>query len=112
MYSVHWSDISDSSKKYSLPDMLGDPQKDAAMLKANAPIELASKIKAPLLLAYGGRDRRVPLVHGEKMRDALKQAGSPPEWIVYDNEGHGWARTVNRVDFWRRTEAFLAKYLK
>jgi acetyl esterase/lipase len=112
MYSVHWSDISDSSKKYSLPDMLGDPQKDAAMLKANAPIELASKIKAPLLLAYGGRDRRVPLVHGEKMRDALKQAGSAPEWIVYDNEGHGWARTVNRVDFWRRTEAFLAKYLK
>jgi acetyl esterase/lipase len=112
MYTVHWSDISDKSKTYTLPEMLGDPQKDAAMLKANAPIELASKIKAPVLLAYGARDRRVPLVHGEKMRDALKEAGSPPQWVVYDDEGHGWARTANRIDFWRRTEAFLAKYLK
>jgi dipeptidyl aminopeptidase/acylaminoacyl peptidase len=112
MYSVHWSDISEKSKTYTLPEMLGDPQKDAAMLKANAPIELASKIRAPVLLAYGARDRRVPLVHGEKMRDALKEAGSAPQWVVYDDEGHGWARTVNRIDFWRRTEAFLAKYLK
>lgn len=112
MYSVYWSDISETSKKYSMPEMIGDLKKDAAMLKANAPIELASQIKAPLLLAYGGRDMRVPLAHGERMRDALTEAGSPPEWVVYDNEGHGWLRTPNKIDFWRRTEAFLAKYLK
>lgn len=112
MYTVHWSDVSEASKKHSMPEMVGDLQKDAAMLAANAPIELAAKIKAPLLLAYGGRDRRVPLFHGEKMRAALTAAGSPPEWIVYDNEGHGWVRTENNLDFWRRTEAFLAKHLK
>lgn len=112
MYTVHWSDISESSKQHSMPEMIGDLEKDAAMLAANAPIALASNIKAPLLLAYGARDRRVPLYHGEKMRDALKAAGNPPEWVVYDNEGHGWARSANNIDFWRRTEAFLAKHLK
>lgn len=112
MYTVHWSDISDDSKSYSLPQTLGDLEKDAAMLKANAPIELASRIKAPLLLAYGAKDRRVPLVHGEKMRTALTDSGSNPEWIVYDDEGHGWARTANEIDFWRRVEIFLARHLK
>lgn len=112
MYTVHWSDVSEASKQHSMPEMIGDLKKDADMLAANAPIELAGKIKAPLLLAYGARDRRVPLVHGESMRAALTAAGSPPEWVVYDNEGHGWRRTVNNIDFWRRTEAFLAKHLK
>jgi len=82
------------------------------MLAANAPIELASKIKAPVLLAYGAKDRRVPLVHGEKMRQALIEAGSPPEWIVYDDEAHGWRRPKNKIDFWKKVEAFLAKQLK
>jgi dipeptidyl aminopeptidase/acylaminoacyl peptidase len=112
MYTLHWSDISESSKQHSMPEMIGDLEKDAAMLAANAPIALASKIKAPLMLAYGGRDRRVPLYHGEKMRDALTSAGNAPEWVVYDNEGHGWFRTANSIDFWKRTEAFLAKHLK
>lgn len=52
------------------------------------------------------------LVHGEKMRDALTQAGKPPEWIVYGDEGHGWMRTNNILDFWRRVDAFLARHLK
>lgn len=112
MFSVHWSDIGDDSKKYSMPEMIGDPEKDDAMLAANAPIELASKIKAPVLLAYGAKDRRVPLVHGEKMRQALIEAGSPPEWIVYDDEAHGWRRPKNKIDFWKKVEAFLAKQLK
>jgi acetyl esterase/lipase len=112
MFSVHWSDISESSKRYSMPSMIGDLEKDAAMLAANAPITLAAQIKQPLLLAYGAKDRRVPLVHGENMRSELIQAGSPPEWVVYDDEGHGWARTANKIDFWRRVETFLAKHLK
>ncbi|HYD78861.1 MAG TPA: alpha/beta fold hydrolase [Paucimonas sp.] len=112
MYTVHWSDISEASKKYSMPQMIGDLKADAAMLAANAPIALADRIKAPLLLAYGNKDFRVPLVHGEDMRDALTKAGSPPEWVVYDGEGHGWSRQENILDFWRRVETFLAKHLK
>jgi acetyl esterase/lipase len=112
MFSVHWSDIGATSKKYSMPSMIGDPVKDADMLAANAPIALAGKIKAPVLLAYGAKDRRVPLVHGEDMRAALTAAGRPPEWIVYDDEGHGFSRPANNIDFWKRVEAFLAKNLK
>nr|WP_312519651.1 prolyl oligopeptidase family serine peptidase [Massilia sp.] len=112
LYSVFWSDISDVSKTYSMPQLIGDPNKDAALLSANAPLEHAAQIKVPVLLAYGARDRRVPLAHGERMRAALSNAGNPPEWVVYDDEGHGWRRTANQLDFWRRVEQFLAKHLR
>lgn len=112
LYSVHWSDMDDDTKQFNLPQTVGDLQKDAAMLKANAPVELAAKIKAPLILAYGAKDRRVPIVHGEKMRAALAASGAKPEWIVYDDEGHGWSRTSNQIDFWHKVETFLAKNLK
>jgi len=112
LFNVYWSDISAAAKAYSMPQMIGDLQKDDAMLSANSPLAQARRIKAPVLLAYGGNDRRVPLVHGEKMRDALTQAGNAPEWIVYGDEGHGWMRTNNILDFWRRVDAFLARHLK
>ena len=46
------------------------------------------------------------------MRDALRAAGRPPEWVVYEGEGHGWLKLDNRYDFYGRLEAFFAKYLK
>src|SRR5262249_13673223 len=66
MYSVWWSDVPDISKKYGYPKLIGDPEKDAAQLKATSPLEQAARIKQPLLLAYGDIDERVPKVHGEK----------------------------------------------
>lgn len=112
MYTVHWSDISDRSKEFTMPEMMGDLVKDADMLKANAPIELASRIKAPVMLAHGLLDRRIPIVYSEKLRTALTEAGNKPEWVVYDAEGHGWRRPETRIDFWRKVEAFLGKHLK
>ncbi|MEO8124659.1 MAG: prolyl oligopeptidase family serine peptidase [Burkholderiales bacterium] len=106
------NDISEESKKYGLRELLGDPAKDAAMLKAAAPVEQAARIKAPVLLAFGGVDRRVPIEHGTLMRDALRAAGNEPEWVVYPDEGHGWLRIESRVDFANRVERFLAKNLK
>lgn len=112
MFSIHWSDIGRDSKQHTMPQLIGDPVKDAAMLAANAPVELAAKIKAPVMLTYGSLDRRVPLEHGERMRDALRQAGNPPEWHVYGDEGHGFKRPENVLDFWRRVDSFLARHLK
>jgi dipeptidyl aminopeptidase/acylaminoacyl peptidase len=86
--------------------------KDAAMLDSVSPVLLADRIKAPLLLAYGGEDRRVPLVHGTRMRDALTAAGRPPQWVVYSDEGHGWYKLENQLDFARRMEDFLARHLR
>ena len=110
-----WSSISDQSDEirgYTYPKLIGDPVSDAAQLRDTAPVEQAARIKAPVLLAMGGEDRRVPLVHGQRMRDALKAAGNPPEWVVYDDEGHGWLKVANRIDFALRLERFLAHYLK
>jgi len=109
MYNVSWSDSSDIYKEYGMPILIGDPEKDAAQFKATSPLEQAARIKQPLLLAYGGYDERVPLVHGEKLYDAVKAGNPNVEWVVYKEEGHGWASIKNQVDFWGRVEKFLAR---
>ena len=111
MFSVGWSDITEESKLYGYRQLIGDPVTDAAMLKAASPIENASRIRQPLLLAYGAWDVRVPIVHGEKFRDAVRPHNPNVEWVVYDDEGHGWAKTTTHIDFWNRVEKFLARHI-
>ena len=103
------SDASDEWKVYGLPQLLGDPVKDAARFKATSPIQQAARITQPLLLAYGGVDRRVPINHGTAMRDAVMRTNKQVEWVEYPEEGHGWALEKNRIDFWTRVEKFLDK---
>lgn len=107
-----WSDWSDDFVTYGMPQLIGDPEKDGAALAAVAPVELAARIKRPLLLAFGGQDRRVTPVHGTRLRAALREAGNEPEWVDYADEGHGWLKEGNRADWARRMEAFLGKHLK
>ena len=108
MYTADWSDTSDAQKKYGMPVLIGDPVADAAQLKATSPTSNVGKIHAPLLMAYGGKDVRVPIEHGERLHDALrKQPGAKVEWVVYDKEGHGWRAMDTRVDFWNRVARFL-----
>lgn len=114
MYNGHWrfsDDMSESWKKYGMPEMVGDQAKDAAQLKATSPLEQAARIKRPVLLAYGADDRRVPLIHGLAFRDALVQTNKQVEWIQYDEEGHGWQLPKNNIDFWTRVEKFLGKHI-
>jgi dipeptidyl aminopeptidase/acylaminoacyl peptidase len=113
MYDVAWSDIANSTFiKYTAKDMLGDQVADAAQLKATSPIAQAARVRSPVLMAYGANDRRVPLIHGEKMRDALRARDVPVEWVVYSGEGHGFLLEANRFDFYRRVELFLDKNLR
>ncbi|MGZ5187694.1 MAG: alpha/beta hydrolase family protein [Caldimonas sp.] len=113
MFEDVWaSDLPREWREHGLRDILGDPVKDAAMLKAASPVGRAAEIRAPLLIVQGRDDRRVPIEHATKMRDALRAAGRPPEWVVYEGEGHGWLKVENRYDFYRRLEAFFAKHLK
>ena len=112
MYSISWSDFSSEHKRYGMPVLIGDREKDAAQLAATSPIRLASKITQPLLMAYGGVDRRVPIDHGTQMRDAIGKGNSKVEWKVYADEGHVWRLPANEIDFWKRVEQFLDKNLK
>lgn len=111
MFTVNWSDISQESKQYSLATLLGDPMADAAMFKRISPLQNAAQIRQPLLMAYGGWDVRVPIVQGEKFRDAVQPHNRQLEWVVYPEEGHGWRTLETRLDFWGRVERFLGRHL-
>jgi dipeptidyl aminopeptidase/acylaminoacyl peptidase len=112
LYTGHWSfdsDMSESYKRYGMPELIGDVVKDAAQFKATSPLEQAARIRQPLLLAYGGSDYRVPIYHGRKFYNAVKAHNPDVEMVVYEEEGHGWYLPKNRIDFWRRVEKFLDK---
>ncbi len=112
LFEETWqNDLPAEFQRYSMPTMIGDLVKDAALLKAAAPSERAAEIRIPLLMAYGSDDVRVPIEHGRRMRAALRAAGNDPEYVVYDNEGHGWLKVENRLDFYARMEKFLAKHI-
>ncbi len=104
-------DISDIARRYLLPEMVGDPVRDRGMLRQNSPVLQAASIRAPVLLAFGEADLRIPIAHGKRMRDALRKAGQTPEWVSYRYEGHGWLLTETQIDFARRVETFLARHL-
>jgi dipeptidyl aminopeptidase/acylaminoacyl peptidase len=104
-------DISSTGRKYTLPETVGDPVKDAEMIAKYSPVKQAARLKAPLMLAFGEDDRRVPIEHGRRMREALKAAGNDPVFITYPGEGHGFAIVKNQVDFANRMAPFLAQHL-
>jgi dipeptidyl aminopeptidase/acylaminoacyl peptidase len=114
LFKEHWlyrSDADDELRKYGLPAIIGDPVADAARFKATSPLAQAARITQPLLLAYGGADMRVPLVHGTTFYNAVKATNKQVEWIEYSNEGHGWALPKNQIDFWTRVEKFLDRHI-
>jgi dipeptidyl aminopeptidase/acylaminoacyl peptidase len=108
MFKSDWSnDASEEWQKYGMPVLVGDPVKDAEQLKNTSPVNVAGKIRQPLLMAYGGSDRRVPIEHGKAFRDAVRANNNKVEWIEYADEGHGWRLVKNRIDFWTHVEKFL-----
>jgi len=110
-FDISWADYAYSDWiKYAAKEMVGDQDKDAAMIKAASPLERAKDIEAPVLMVYGLQDSRVPIVHGEKMRDALTALGKPVEWVVYQEEGHDFVLERNLFDLYRRVAAFLVKH--
>ncbi len=110
MLGATWSDFAYSDFiKFSAKRLMGDPDKDEAQLKATSPDLLADRIKAPVLMAYGGADVRVPIEHGTRMKAALERAGNKPIWIVADGEGHGFRDMKNQVMFYGAMEKFLAE---
>jgi dipeptidyl aminopeptidase/acylaminoacyl peptidase len=111
-YEFHWSDASQAARDIYMPAMVGDPKKDAALLAAASPLAHVQRIKAPVFLAHGDDDVRVPLEHAERMLAALRKQGKDVEWQLYVDEGHGFSKETNAVDYYRRVESFMAKHLK
>ena len=107
MFDVYWSDFGAAYKTYGLPRLVGDQTADAAQLVATSPLQQAARITRPLLLAHGGVDRRVPIVHATKLLSALQAAHAPVTWIEYKDEAHGWRKPETRIGFYEDMLKFL-----
>jgi len=106
-----WSDFSDSIwQRYSMRQLVADPDTMREQLAQTSPLRQADRIKSPLLLIYGDKDRRVPIVHGEKMRDALEQHHATYEWLELHGEAHALLKPENVVRSYDAVAQFLRKY--
>ncbi|MES2152133.1 MAG: alpha/beta fold hydrolase [Pseudomonadota bacterium] len=105
------SQLPEEWKQYGMPQLLGDPVKDAAQFEATSPLAQAARIKGPLLMAAGGADGYVPLPHAKALLAAVKASNPDAELVQYDEEGNGLGLAKNRIDFWTRVEQFLARHI-
>ena len=92
-------------------EQVGHPKHDADQLAATSPALHADKIKVPLFVAQGANDPRVNKAESDQMVEALRQRGVVVEYMVKDNEGHGFHNQENRFDFYRAMERFLKVHL-
>lgn len=90
---------------------VGDPEKDAELNRLISPQYHADAIRAPLLIGQGQNDPRVTIANSDAMVKALRAAKREVVYVVYPDEGHGFARPENNLDFYGRVEEFLAKHL-
>ncbi|OGU78316.1 MAG: peptidase [Ignavibacteria bacterium RBG_16_35_7] len=92
-------------------EMVGHPEKDSLLLYEASPLFHVDKIKAPLLIAQGANDPRVPQAESDQMVEALKKRGVDVPYMVKDNEGHGFRNEENRFDFYGAMEEFFFEHL-
>lgn len=92
-------------------EMIGNPETEAEALKAASPIFHIDNIKVPLFVAQGANDVRVKKEHSDQIIAELKKRNISVEYMVKDNEGHGFHNKENRFDFYRYMEKFLAEHI-
>ena len=88
-----------------------DDPKDAELIRRASPLFAADNIVRPLLIGQGANDPRVKPAESEQIVDAIAKHGGKVTYVLYTDEGHGFARPENRLDFNARAEAFLARNL-
>jgi dipeptidyl aminopeptidase/acylaminoacyl peptidase len=90
---------------------VGNPETDAEFLWSRSPLSRARDIRIPLLIAQGANDPRVKQAESEQIVAALAEAGIDHEYMLFPDEGHGFAKPENRLKFYAAAERFLAKHL-
>ncbi len=90
---------------------VGDPEKDEEFLKERSPLFKVNYITKPLLIGQGKNDPRVKVAESDQIVEAMRRNGKAVEYVVYPDEGHGFARPENRLHFNAVTEQFLARHL-
>ncbi len=90
---------------------VGNPETDQEFLWSRSPLSRVRDIRIPLLIAQGANDPRVKQAESEQIVAALADAGIEYEYMLFPDEGHGFAKPENRLKFYAAAERFLARYL-
>jgi dipeptidyl aminopeptidase/acylaminoacyl peptidase len=92
-------------------ERVGNPKTEADFLKSRSPLFFVDRIRIPMLVAQGANDPRVKQAEAEQIVAAMKEKGIDHEYVLFEDEGHGFARPDNRLVFYAAAERFLAKHL-
>jgi dipeptidyl aminopeptidase/acylaminoacyl peptidase len=95
----------------SLYRRVGNPDTDEEFLNSRSPLFKVDQIKIPMLIAQGANDPRVKQAESEQIVEAMKKRGIDYEYMLFPDEGHGFAKPENRLKFYAAAEKFLAKHL-
>lgn len=90
---------------------VGNPDTEEAFLQSRSPLFKVDNIKIPLLIVQGANDPRVKQREAEQIVEAMKKKNIAYEYLLFPDEGHGFAKPENRLTFYRAAEKFLAKHL-
>lgn len=101
---AHW--------KPGVADLIGDAVKDAEILKERSPINYVDNIKCPLFIIQGKNDPRVTQPESDQIAAKLKGQGKEVEYIVLDDEGHGFSKVSNQIMVWEKIANFLDSHMK
>ena len=92
-------------------ERVGNPETEEEFLKSRSPLFRVEQIKIPMLIAQGANDPRVKQAESEQIVAAMKEKGIDHEYLLFPDEGHGFAKPENRLKFYAAAERFLAKHL-
>jgi dipeptidyl aminopeptidase/acylaminoacyl peptidase len=105
-----WSDVSKAGRQLWRMT-IGDRERDKAKFDAVSPVLNAAGIGAPLLIAHGDEDVRVPIGHAKRLMRAMDRAGKPYEWLLLEGEGHGLRQVSSWSTFAHRLLDFLDRHI-
>ena len=101
------------SMRKSLYLELGDPfTEDSVRLKRISPLFHTDKVTKPLIVLQGAQDPRVLQVESDEIVAGVRKNGVPVEYVLFEDEGHGFVKKENQIEAYSRVVQFLDKYLK
>jgi len=98
--------------KKGTDNLVGNPETDRELLKERSPINFVDNIKCPLFVVQGKHDPRVVVDESEQIVNKLKEMNKPVEYILLEDEGHGFSKVSNQIKVFKAKIDFLEKYLK
>ncbi len=98
--------------KPGVAELVGDPEKDLEMLKERSPINFVDNIKCPIFIIQGKNDPRVSQSESDQIVERLRSQNKDVEYLVLEDEGHGFSKVSNQILVWEKICKYLNKHLK